>query len=151
MARLLVTCTASHAMHHNTFWCLLWFLLHMQELGDLSQHTQLKTAAAAASPTAILSSSSQTELEQHYASLYDSLLEYGFEVPQVQAALVALHAASAKQLQEPGKRSAAADIEAALDWLCYNIPASQLPRRFTGSSAAQIAAGGAGVKVSAAE
>lgn len=128
----------------------MFFILDLQELEDLHQSAQLKTAAAAHSAAAS-SSSSLKELEQHYASLYDSLLEYGFDLMQVQAALAALHSSITKQqLGTPGvasKRSTAADVDAALDWLCYNIPAAQLPRRFTGSSAAYIAAGSAGVKV----
>jgi hypothetical protein len=125
-------------------------LYNLQELEDLHQSAQLKTAAAASSAAAS-SSSGLRELEQHYATLYDSLLEYGFDVAQVQAALTALHASIARQqlgkLGVASKPSTAADLDASLDWLCYTIPAAQLPRRFTGSSAAYITAGGAGVKV----
>jgi hypothetical protein len=72
------------------------------------------------------------QLQQHYAQLYDRLLEYGFQQQQVQVALAALP-------------KGAADVAACLDWLCYNLPAQQLPRRFRGGS--RLAAGAEGVKV----
>jgi hypothetical protein len=73
----------------------------------------------------------------------------------VQAALAAIHSSSSSPAQQHqhlqsaavATGTAAAGLEAALDWLCFNVPAAHLPRRFTGSSAAQVAAGSAGVKV----
>jgi hypothetical protein len=72
------------------------------------------------------------QLQQHYAQLYDRLLEYGFTQEQVQTALAALP-------------KGAADVEACLDWLCFNLPQQQLPRRFRGGS--RLAAGSDGIKV----
>jgi hypothetical protein len=70
---------------------LVCFCLYdLQELEELHQSAQHKTATAAHS-AAGSSHSNLRELEQHYASLYDSLLEYEFDVPQVQAALTAWH------------------------------------------------------------
>jgi hypothetical protein len=122
----------------------------MQDLDEL--HNKATTAAAQKGTPG--NSSSQRNLEQHYTSLYETLLEHGFDVQHVQAALAALHSSSDSAQQQGYLRSAAvvagtaaAGLEAALDWLCLNVPAAQLPRRFTGSSAAQVAAGSAGVKV----
>lgn len=140
--------------------------MHVQHLLDCTQdlddlhHRAAAAAALQQSPSANSSSSNQRGLEQHYASLYDTLLEHGFEVQHVQAALAALHSASARHQQQQHRHQhagylstgsssggATAGLEAVLDWLCLNVPAAQLPRRFTGSSAAQVAAGSAGVKV----
>lgn len=86
--------------------------------------------------------------EQRYAELYERLLELGFSVAQVQDVLAALHG-SAQQQNQHQQLSAPlrSQLEAALDWLCLHVPAAQLPRRFTGSAASQVAAGAAGVKV----
>jgi len=122
----------------------------MQELDEL--HQKATAAAAAPKSSATATNSTQRNLQQHYAALYDTLLEHGFEVEHVQAALAALHSSSAEQQRQHWSQlhastDAASGLEAALDWLCLNVPPAQLPRRFTGSSAAQVAVGAAGVKV----
>jgi hypothetical protein len=96
----------------------------LQDL-QLCQPTVPADSAAAAGLTA-------RQLQQHYAQLYDRLLEYSFSREQVQAALAALPKGSA-------------DVDACLDWLCYNLPHQQLPRRFRGGS--RLAAGSEGIKV----
>lgn len=108
------------------------------------------------------SSTSTKQLEQHYAALYDALLELGFSAQQVQYALAAMHGAHMaagaaqqqtlpwmppQQLSTHAVAAEQASMEACLDWLCLHVPAAQLPRRFTGSAAAQVAAGSEGVKV----
>lgn len=96
-------------------------------------------AAACAAASVAATSSSLQQQQEHYGSLYESLLELGFTPDQVQDVLAALH----------GGAGGAGGLEACLDWLCLHVPPAQLPRRFTGSAAAQVAAGSAGVKVRA--
>lgn len=137
--------------------------LHLLLLKDLDTQLQHKAASTAARQQQPITPSPQRDLEQHYSSLYDTLLEHGFEVQQVQPALAALHSSStspqglsshwasttAAAGAAAGAGAAAVGLEAALDWLCLNVPPGQLPRRFIGSSTAHLAAGSEGVKVGA--
>ncbi|KIZ04050.1 hypothetical protein MNEG_3905 [Monoraphidium neglectum] len=76
------------------------------------------------------------QLQRAYADTYERLVDYGFSHDQVQLALRAL------------PLGAAAEVAPALDWLCLNLPQSQLPRRFAGAArGGGGAAGAAAVKV----
>jgi len=99
-----------------------------QELEASSSQSQQQPAAAPAA--------SAKQLQRQYAGTYSRLVEYGFAAQQVQAALRAL------------PLGACAGVEAALDWLCLNLPQNQLPRRFAGATrGGGPGAGGVAVKV----
>lgn len=57
------------------------------------------------------------KLRRRVAAIYDSLMEYGFDYEQIQEAISAC--------------STNVTLTLALDWLCYNIPTSDLPTLFT--------------------
>eukprot|EP00775_Hariotina_reticulata_P003028 gene3028-3309_t len=73
------------------------------------------------------------------------------EAPYVKQQVVQLSAASEAKIRRLLQAAlsalprSAADLDGCLDWLCYNIPAQQLPWRFT-SSSSRAAAGSIGVK-----
>lgn len=119
--------TAAHALkanilsHHST---------RPQELAE-AEEPAAAPAAAAAGPAN--KSVRQAALRQ-FTHLYDKLLELGFREQHVQAVLKVL---------PPG----GATHEAALDWLCMNLPQAELPRRLAGRVRAGGGPGGGGVKV----
>lgn len=70
-----------------------------------------------------------------YTAVLDALLGHGFSTEQAESALRALPLGGAS-------------VPAALDWLCLNLPPSQLPRRFAaGGARAAVGGVGAGVRV----
>lgn len=125
--------------------CTPWPLLLTQ---DVDHAEQQQCHAAAPVP---LPDSAQRQLAALYTSLYETLLELGFSTAQVQDALTGVHHDPATQqqllLSSSSCSNTAAGLDACLDWLCLHVPPAQLPRRFTGSAAAQVAAGSVGVKV----
>ncbi|CAM6062960.1 unnamed protein product [Sphagnum tenellum] len=114
-------------------------LLHNTKGGIVSSSSSSSSSApaAVAGQKEDLTETQKKQAGRRLRSLYDTLVAEGFSSLQIEQALAALPLG-------------VATLEAALDWLCLNLPPSQLPSKFSSGFHTESVEGGVAQLITAA-
>ncbi|CAM6038869.1 unnamed protein product [Sphagnum compactum] len=112
-------------------------LLHNTKGGIVSSSSSSSAPAAVAGQKEDLTEAQKKQAGRRLRSLYDTLVAEGFSSLQIEQALAALPLG-------------VATLEAALDWLCLNLPPSQLPSKFSSGFQTESVEGGSAQLITAA-